>query len=51
MPQNIYDNPDFFAVYDSLRETGSGLNEALEQPAFRRLLPPEITGLRVLDLG
>ena len=51
MPQNIYDNPKFFAGYDNLRETGSGLNEALEQPAFRSLLPPEITGLRVLDLG
>jgi ubiquinone/menaquinone biosynthesis C-methylase UbiE len=51
MPQNIYDNPEFFAGYDNLRETASGLSEALEQPAFRSLLPPQITGLRVLDLG
>ncbi len=50
MPQNIYDNPEFFAGYDRLRETGSGMNEVLEQPAFRSLLP-DVTGLRVLDMG
>jgi SAM-dependent methyltransferase len=48
--QNIFDNPHFFAGYRGLRETGSGLNEALEQPALRSLMPP-LRGARVLDLG
>jgi ubiquinone/menaquinone biosynthesis C-methylase UbiE len=53
MPQNIYDNPDFFAAYDSMREARKGLNYALEQPAVRGLLTSEtdIAGKRVLDMG
>src|SRR5688572_8973119 len=50
-PQNIYDNPKFFAQYRALRRSESGLNAALEWPAFVRLLPPSLQGLRVLDLG
>jgi SAM-dependent methyltransferase len=50
-PQNIYDNPQFFGRYMALRRTESGLNAALEWPAFLRLLPPSLQGLRVLDLG
>ncbi|OIO06111.1 MAG: SAM-dependent methyltransferase, partial [Desulfovibrionaceae bacterium CG1_02_65_16] len=50
-PQNIYDDPAFFAGYGKLRETGSGLNEVLEQPALWSLLPERFDGLRVLDLG
>lgn len=49
-PQNIYDDPAFFAGYEKLRRTGTGLNDVLEQPALRALLPP-LAGLRVLDLG
>ncbi|MCC7369287.1 MAG: class I SAM-dependent methyltransferase [Chloroflexi bacterium] len=48
--QNIYDDDRFFAGYQQLRESKLGLNEAIEQPAFRALLPP-FDGLRVLDLG
>jgi SAM-dependent methyltransferase len=48
--QNIYDDPRFFEGYRDLRDAGRGLNDALEQPALRALLPP-ITGLDVLDLG
>lgn len=53
MPQNIYDNPEFFAAYDRMREEGKGLNYALEQPAIRGLLrsEAEIAGKRVLDFG
>jgi hypothetical protein len=29
-PQNIYDNPKFFAQYRALRRSESGLNAALE---------------------
>jgi len=38
-PQNVYDDPAFFAGYAALRETESGLNAVLEQPAFARMLP------------
>ena len=48
--QNIYDYDRFFTGYQQLRESGAGLNEALEQPALRGLLPP-LDGLQVLDLG
>ena len=50
-PQNIYDDPTFFEGYRHLRETGQGLNEALEQPALTEILPERLDGLRVLDLG
>lgn len=50
MKQNIYDNPDFFVGYNSLREKKAGLNEVLEQPAMRSLLP-DMSGMRVLDMG
>jgi len=48
--QNIYDDPRFFAGYRELRDTGRGINEAIEQPALRGLLPV-LAGLDVLDLG
>jgi SAM-dependent methyltransferase len=48
--QNIYDNPDFFAGYKALRQNNAGLNEVLEQPALRSLLP-DLGGMRALDLG
>jgi len=48
--QNVYDNPDFFQGYKTLRQQDSGLNGALELPAIRALLP-ELSHLNVLDLG
>ncbi|MBP7567337.1 MAG: class I SAM-dependent methyltransferase [Burkholderiaceae bacterium] len=51
MPQNVYDDPQFFEGYRRLREDGPALNEALEQPALDSLLPPSLAGLRVLDVG
>jgi len=50
MPQNIYDDPDFFAGYSQLRRSREGLAGAPEWPALRRMLPP-LEGARVLDLG
>jgi SAM-dependent methyltransferase/catechol 2,3-dioxygenase-like lactoylglutathione lyase family enzyme len=50
MPQNIYDNPDFFAGYSQFRRSREGLAGAPEWPALRSMLPP-LAGLRVLDLG
>jgi hypothetical protein len=41
-PQNIYDNPAFFAGYQKLRASGSGLNEILEQPALWSMLPESL---------
>lgn len=48
---NLYDDPAFFAGYEALRRTRSGLNEVLEQPALRALLPASLAGLDVLELG
>jgi SAM-dependent methyltransferase len=50
-PQNIYDDPVFFAGYAALRDAERGLNAVLEQPALARLLPSSLMGLRILDLG
>ena len=49
-PQNVYDDPAFFAGYSRLARFGAGWTTAVEHPAFMRLLPP-IAGTRVLDLG
>ncbi len=50
MPQNIYDNPEFFTGYSQFRRSIEGLAGAPEWPALRSMLPP-LKGLRVLDLG
>jgi 2-polyprenyl-3-methyl-5-hydroxy-6-metoxy-1,4-benzoquinol methylase len=50
MKQNAYDDDTFFEGYKNLRESGSGLNDVLEQPSIRSLLPG-LSGLDVLDLG
>ena len=49
--QNIYDDPKFFEGYERLRQSRTGLNEVLEQPALRSVLPASLAGMRVLDLG
>jgi SAM-dependent methyltransferase len=49
-PQNIYDQPEFFAGYSQMERFGGGWTRALEQPLFLDLLPDPV-GLRVLDLG
>lgn len=49
--QNIYDDPDFFEGYSRLPRSQSGLRAVYEWPAFQRLLPATLQGLRVLDLG
>lgn len=48
--QNVYDDDRFFGGYQAMRAAGSGLNEALEQPALRALLPA-VAGQDVVDLG
>jgi SAM-dependent methyltransferase len=50
LPQNIYDNPEFFEGYRNLRQKDTGLNGALEVPALYAQLP-ELSGLTILDLG
>jgi SAM-dependent methyltransferase len=50
VPQNVYDDPQFFAGYSQLERFGAGWVRAMEQPDFLGLLP-EVTGRRVLDLG
>lgn len=48
--QNIYDNSEFFNEYITLRESDINLNDLLEQPTMKNLLP-SVTGKTVLDLG
>ncbi|MBM3944013.1 MAG: class I SAM-dependent methyltransferase [SAR202 cluster bacterium] len=49
-PQNIYDDPEFFAGYSTLERFGEGWEKAGERAEFLGLLP-DVKGLRVLDLG
>ena len=49
-PQNIYDDPEFFAGYSRLERFGAGWTQAAEHAHFMRLLPG-LEGRRVLDLG
>lgn len=48
--QNIFDNEAFFDSYKSLRERDDNLNDLLEQPAMKKLIP-DLLGKAVLDLG
>lgn len=50
-PQNIYDNPAFFAGYSQIPRSVEGLDAVYEWPAFQRLLPPSLVDCRILDLG
>ncbi|MCC6455316.1 MAG: class I SAM-dependent methyltransferase [Caldilineaceae bacterium] len=50
MPQNIYDDPDFFEGYSQFRRSREGLAGAAEWPVMQTMLPP-MQGIRVLDLG
>jgi 2-polyprenyl-3-methyl-5-hydroxy-6-metoxy-1,4-benzoquinol methylase len=49
-PQNVYDDPRFFAGYSKMERFGPGWERAMEQPVLLGLLP-EVAGRRVLDLG
>lgn len=48
--QIIFDNEQFFEGYKAIRDRETNLNDLLEQPAMKRLLP-DINGKAVLDLG
>lgn len=50
VPQNIYDDPDFFAAYSSMARSTQGLDGAPEWPSLAAMLPP-LDGQRVVDLG
>ncbi|MBC8135069.1 MAG: class I SAM-dependent methyltransferase [Fibrella sp.] len=49
-PQNIYDDPNFFAGYAKLRENPLSANAVVVDPARDALLP-SLAGKRVVDLG
>jgi SAM-dependent methyltransferase len=49
--QNIYDEDGFFAGYSQLPRSRRGLEGAPEWDSLRAMLPEEIAGRRVLDLG
>ena len=48
--QNIYDDEAFFQGYAELRASPGNLNDLVEQPTLRALLPP-LAGAAVLDMG
>src|SRR5258705_3125995 len=49
-PQNIYDDPSFFAGYSTLERFGAGWEKAMERADLLALLP-DGNGRCVLDLG
>jgi ubiquinone/menaquinone biosynthesis C-methylase UbiE len=49
-PQNIYDDPDFFAGYSRLERFGTGWTRAMEHAELLALLP-DTHARRILDLG
>lgn len=49
-PQNLYDDPGFFAGYSTLERFGAGWQRAMEHADLLALLP-DVAGRRVLDLG
>ena len=49
-PQNVYDDPEFFAGYSKLERFGAGWERASELADLKALLPA-VDGRRVLDLG
>ncbi|WP_431929740.1 class I SAM-dependent methyltransferase [Nonomuraea jabiensis] len=48
--RDLYDDPRFFEGYRRLRDSGAGINDAVEIPAMSRMLPP-VAGATVVDLG
>ncbi len=51
MKQNRYDDPVFFEQYSQMARSQQGLAGAGEWLALRQMLPENLTGMRVLDLG
>lgn len=50
MSQSVYDQPQFFELYQKLRQNPISLNEVVEKPTMLGLLP-DLTGKSLLDLG
>lgn len=50
MTQHPYDDESFHAAYLEYRAKGHGLNESVEEPALRSLVP-DVANSTVLDLG
>ncbi|MDP4500597.1 class I SAM-dependent methyltransferase [Nonomuraea turcica] len=48
--RDLYDDPRFFEGYRRLRDSGAGINDAIEIPAMSRMLPP-VAGAAIVDLG
>lgn len=48
--QNVFDDPDFFDGYMALRGRDDNMNELIEQPEMKKLVPV-LEGKSVLDLG
>ena len=47
---SVYDQENFFELYQKLRENPISLNEIIEKPTMLSLLP-DLKGKKLLDLG
>jgi len=48
--RELHDDPFFFEGCLRLRESGEGINDLIEVPALKRMLPP-VAGAAVVELG
>lgn len=49
--QNIYDKKEFFNGYQNMREQQINANNLIEKPQMQEMLPKDVSGMTILDLG
>ncbi len=49
--QNIYDKKEFFDGYQNMREQQINANNLIEKPQMQEMLPKDVSGMTILDLG
>jgi SAM-dependent methyltransferase len=49
--QNVYDDESFFTAYSKLPRSQGGLANAPEWPILKKMMDPQLSGNKVLDLG
>lgn len=49
--QNIYDKKEFFDGYQNMREQQINANNLIEKPQMIEMLPNDVSGMTILDLG
>lgn len=49
--QNIYDKKEFFDGHQNMREQQINANNLIEKPQMQEMLPKDVSGMTILDLG